>query len=78
MKIRFPREITLKCVEILAVELEGEPCSLDMHCNVIFRAGQEYDGVECDEDTPTETRLWLRDNLVALDVKWSDFQILEF
>lgn len=78
MKIRFPREINLKCVEILAVEFEGEDFSLDMNCNVIFRAGQEFDGVEVDQDTPTETRLWLRDNLVALDVKWEWFEILEF
>lgn len=49
-----------------------------MNCNVNFRAGQEFDGVECDEDTPTETWLWLRDDLVALDVKWSEFEILEF
>ncbi len=78
MKIRFPRQITLKCVEILSAEFEGEVSSLDMNCNLIFQAGREFDNVECDEDTPTETRLWLRANLVALDVKWSDFEILEF
>ncbi len=78
MRIRFPRQITLHCVEILVVEFGGEECTLDMNCNVMFRAGREFEGVECDEDTPTKTRLWLRDDLVGLDVKWSDFEILEF
>jgi len=77
MRIRFPREITLHCVEILAVEYEGEECTLDMHCNVIFQAGQEFDDVEIDEETPTDVRLWIRDDLVALNVPRSAFEIVE-
>lgn len=77
MKIRFPRKITLHCVEILTVEYEGEPCELDMNCRVIFPAGQEFDNAEIDEETPTDVRLWLRDDLVALNVPRSGFEIIE-
>lgn len=41
-------------------------------------AGQKFEDVEIDEDTWSETRLWLRDDFVALDVKWEWFEILEF
>lgn len=77
MRIRFPEEITLNCVEILAVEYEGEECELDMEITVAFEAGQEFDNVEIDEETPTSVRLWLRDDLVALNVPWSGFEIVE-
>lgn len=77
MKIRFPREITLHCVEILVGEYDGEECELDMNCNVIFGAGREFDGVEIDEETPTDVRLWLRDDLVALNVPRSVFETVE-
>ena len=77
MRIRFPNQITLKCVQILVGEFEGEECELDMNCNVIFQAGQEFDGVELDEETPSDVRLWVRDDLVALSVKWSEFEIVE-
>ncbi|MGE3408675.1 MAG: hypothetical protein AB7I37_17785 [Pirellulales bacterium] len=77
MKIRFPRAITLHCVEILVGEFEGAECELDMNITVTFEAGREFDNVEFDEDTPTDVRLWLRDDLVALDVPWSGFEIIE-
>ena len=77
MRIKFPKEITLHCVEILVSEYEGEECELDMNCNVIFGAGHEYDGVEIDEETPTDVRLWLRDDLVALNVPRSAFEVVE-
>ena len=60
MRIKFPQEITLRCVEILVGEYDGQECELDMNCNVIFGAGHEYDGVQIDEETPTKARLWLR------------------
>ena len=77
MKIRFPREITLHCVEILVGEYDGQECELDMNCNVIFGAGQEFNDVEIDEEKPTSVRLWLRDDLVALNVPRSAFEIVE-
>ncbi len=77
MKIRFPNEITLNCVEILVCDYEGEECTLDMECNVIFQAGQEFDEVEIDEETPADCRIWIRDDLVALKVKWSEFEVIE-
>jgi len=77
MKIRFPREIKLNCVQILVGEYEGEECTLDMNITVIFQAGQEFDDVECDEETPTDVRLWLRDDLVALNVPRAAFEIVE-
>jgi len=77
MKIRFPQEITLHCVEILAVEYEGEVCTLDMNITVTFPAGQEFDNVEIDEETPTDCRIWIRDDLVALNVPRSGFEIVE-
>ncbi len=77
MKIRFPREITLRCVEIIVGEYEGEPCELDMNIVVTFEAGQEFDGVAMDEETPTDVRLWLRDDLVASNVPRSGFEIVE-
>ena len=64
MKIRFIREIVLPCVKVWPVEYDGSPCELDMECQVCFRAGEEFDGVEIDD----EGRLWLRDDLVALEV----------
>lgn len=64
MKIRFIREITLPCVKVWPVEYDGEPGELDMECQVRFRAGEEFDGVEIDD----LGRLWLRDDLVALAV----------
>lgn len=77
MKIRFPTEITLRCVQILVGEYEGEECDLDMNITVVFQAGQEFDGVEIDDETPTSVRLWLRDDLVALNVPRSGFEIVE-
>ena len=77
MRIRFPKEITLRCVEILVGEYDGQECELDMNCNVIFGAGHEYDGVVIDEETPTNVRLLLRDSLVAFDVPRSAFEIVE-
>ena len=77
MKVRFPKEITLRCVQILVGEFDGQECELDMHIVVTFGAGQEFDGVEIDEETPTSVRLWLRDDLVALKVPRSGFEIVE-
>lgn len=77
MKIRFPREITLQCVEILVVEYENQECTLDMNIVVTFEAGQEFDNAEIDEETPNDVRLWLRDDLVALNVPRSGFEIVE-
>ena len=77
MKIRFLNEITLKCVQILVGEYEGQECELDMNVTVIFQAGQEFDGVKFDEETPTNVRLWLRDDLVALNVPLMAFEIVE-
>ncbi len=77
MKIRFPREITLNCVQVLVGEYEGEECTLDMNCNVMFPAGREFDHVESDQETLFDVRLWLRDDLVALNVPWSAYEIVE-
>ena len=77
MRIRFPKEIKLHCVQILVVEYEGEECELDMNCKVSFSAGQEFDGVEIDEETPTDVRIWLRNDLVALNVNRGWFEIVE-
>lgn len=77
MTIRFPRDITLNCVQILVGEYEGEECTLDMNCSVIFPAGREFDGVDADQETLFDVRLWLRDDLVALNVPWSAYEIVE-
>ena len=77
MKIKFPREITLRCVQILVGEYDGQECELDMNITVTFEAGRECDGVEIDEETPTEVRLWLRDDLVALSVPRSAYEMVE-
>ena len=77
MKIRFPRGITLNCVQILVGEYDGEECRLDMNCNVIFAAGREFDGVEADQETLFDVRLWLRDDLVAVNVPWSAYEVVE-
>lgn len=77
MKIKFPTEITLHCVEIIVGEYEGEECELDMNIVVTFEAGREFDGVEIDEVTLFDVRLWLRDDLVALNVPRSAFEIVE-
>lgn len=77
MRIRFPREITLRCVQILVGEYEGEECELDMDCTVISPAGHEFDGVEADQETLFDVRLWLRDDLVALNVPRSAFEVVE-
>lgn len=77
MKIRFPREITLNCVQILVGEYNGEECTLDMNCSVIFPAGREFDHVEADQETLFNVRLWLRDDLVALNVPWSAYEVVE-
>lgn len=77
MRIKFPKEITLRCVEILVGEFEGEECELDMNVTVTFEAGREFDGVEIDQEKPTSVRLWLRDDLVALKVPWSAFEVVE-
>lgn len=62
MRIRFTQEITLPCVTVWPVEYDGEPAELDMECQVVVRAGEEFDKVEIDD----LGRLWLRDDLVAL------------
>ena len=77
MKIRFPRAITLHCVQILVGEYEGEECTLDMNCSVIFPAGREFDGVEADQETLFDVRLWIRDDLVSLNVPWSAYEVVE-
>jgi len=77
MKIRFPEEITLNCVQILVGEYEGEKCTLDMNCSVNFPAGREFDSVEADQETLFDVRLWLRDDLVALNVPWSAYEVVE-
>lgn len=77
MRIRFPRDITLRCVQILVGDYDGEECTLDMNCSVIFPAGREFDGVEADQETLFDVRLWLRDDLVALNVPWSSFEVVE-
>lgn len=77
MRIKFPKEITLRCVQILVGEYDGEECELDMNIVVTFEAGREFDGVEIDEETPTSVRLWLRDDLVALNVPRSAFELVE-
>lgn len=64
MKIRFTQEVVLPCVKVWPVEYDGSPCELDMECQVRFRAGDEFDDVEIDD----QGRLWLRDDLVALTV----------
>lgn len=64
MKIRFLQQITLPCVKVWAVEYDGEAAELDMECQIVVRVGEEFDGVEIDE----QGRLWLRDDLVALAV----------
>ena len=77
MKIRFPREITLNCVQILVGDFDGEKCTLDMKCNVIFAAGREFDHVEADQETLFDVRLWIRDDLVARNVPWSAIEVVE-
>ena len=77
MKIRFPKEIKLACVEILVVEYEGEECELDMNVDRMIRAGQEFDGVEFDQETPTDVRIWLNDLFVILKVPRDVFEIVE-
>ena len=77
MKIKFPKEVTLRCVEILVGEYDGEECELDMNVTVTFEAGREFDGIEFDQEKPTSVRLWLRDDLVALNVSRSAFEIVE-
>ena len=64
MKIRFTQEVVLPCVKVWPVEYDGEAAELDMECQVRFRAGEEFDGVEIDD----QGRLWLRNDLVALRV----------
>jgi|GEM_PF-3483142 len=64
MKIRFTQEIVLACVKVWPVEYDGEPGELDMECQVVVRAGEEFEGVEIDD----QGRLWLRNDLVALRV----------
>lgn len=76
MRIRFPREITLNCVQILVGEYDGEECKLDMNCSVIFPAGREFDGVEADQETLFDVRLWIRDDLVALNVPCSAYEVV--
>ena len=76
MKIRFPRDITLNCVQILVGEFDGEECTLDMNCSVIFPAGREFDGVEADLKTLFDVQLWLRNDLVAVNVPWSAIEIV--
>lgn len=65
MKIRFLQEIVLPCVKVWPVEYDGEAAELDMECQVRIQAGEEFDGVEIDD----QGRLWLRDDLVALAVR---------
>lgn len=77
MKIRFPRDITLNCVQILVGEYDDQPCELDMTCSVILPAGREFDDVEADQETLFDVRLWLRDDLVAVNVPWSAFEVVE-
>lgn len=77
MKIRFLREIKLHCVEILAVEYEGEMGELEMNINLTFEAGQEFENVEIDEATPTDLRIWIRHDRVALNVPRDAFEIVE-
>lgn len=74
MKIRFVREITLPCVKVLPVEYDGEPCELDMECRIVVRAGEEFDGVEIDEETPETVRVWLREDFVAMRVPRGCFE----
>ncbi len=71
MKIRFVREITLPCVKVWPVEYDGEPAELDMECQIVVRVGEEFDGVEIDE----QGRLWLRDDLVALAVPRECYEV---
>lgn len=77
MKIRFPRDITLNCVQILVGEHDGAECRLDMDCSVIFPAGREFDSVEADQETLFDVRLWIRDDLVAFNVPWSAFEVVK-
>lgn len=77
MKIRFLREIKLACVKIWVVDYEGEECELDMNCDQIFQAGQEFEGVEIDQETPTDVRIWLDDLFVILKVPRDVFEIIE-
>ncbi|MGE3406431.1 MAG: hypothetical protein AB7I37_06410 [Pirellulales bacterium] len=77
MKIRFPRDIALNCIQILVAEYDGEECTLDMSCSVIFPAGREFDDVEAGQETLFDVRLWLRDDLVAVNVPWSAFEVVE-
>jgi len=72
MKIRFVRGITLPCVKVWPVEYDGSPCELDMECQVRIRAGEEFDGVEIDD----QGRLWLRDDLVALAVPREAWEVM--
>lgn len=72
MKIRFTQEVVLPCVKVLPVEYDGEPCELDMECQVRFRAGDEFDDVEIDD----QGRLWLRDDLVALAVPREAWEVM--
>ena len=71
MKIRFTQEVVLPCVKVWPVEYDGSPCELDMECQVRFRAGEEFDGVEIDD----QGRLWLRDDLVALAVPRECYEV---
>ena len=73
MKIRFTQEVVLPCVKVWPVEYDGEAAELDMECQVRIQAGEEFDGVEIDD----QGRLWLRDDLVALAVPRECFEAVE-
>ena len=77
MKIQFKREIELNCVQILVVDYEGEECELDMNCQRIFRAGEQFDKVEFDNETRVDVRIWIDDLFVVLNVPWTAIQIVE-
>lgn len=74
MKIRFTQEVVLPCVKVWPVEYDGEAAELDMECQVRFRAGEEFDGVKIDEETPETVRVWLREDFVALRVPRECFE----
>lgn len=76
LTIRFVREIILRCVQILRGEYEQEPCLLDMNCEMTFKPDQVYEDAEIDHGTVKSARLWLKDDLVALEVPWECFEVL--
>lgn len=55
-------------MKVWPVEFDGEPCELNLECQVVARVGEEFEEVEIDEVTPETVRVWLREYFVALRV----------